>query len=519
MPLRRRSTDVRALSFEVVDDLDETGPVPGDAGERTAPRAGPTGAHGTADPVPRSGRRRTSRTAWAVVAGVAVLAAGGLVIGETVEDRRATARLVTTPGGVLPFTGTPTELWSVDTGDQPWVVWRDLLLVGSTEDAGATLVAVDATTGQETWQAEIGEGATCGRAFEWRSSDQEDEPLVCLYGPPEAVAVAAVDETGDVTGRRDLGATGAGSVYAVGPGGTVVHVRRDGPAGPPVGPRDLDEGSSTPVVVDVPGGRNVVVSLTDAVSGEVRWEHELWFVPPAEIYGCRTSTNDTSELAIDDVGAWTLGQIVTVRGCGIDATFSASGARLDDPDAPDDSVEALTGQLVNRFDPATGRSTVLDLGGAERWEVDGNLLLPMASDGTAPDLLLARTTGGLSAFDLDGTELWDVPQTSDTVLVQTGAVVLADDGTGGLEALDPTSGRALWSVDGSDAAYPFGAATDGSRAILFSGTTTDGTTRSTGYDLATGEVLWTEEQPTGTGWFAHRGALLEVTERSVARWG
>ena len=43
--------------------------------------------------------------------------------------------------------------------------------------------------------------------------------------------------------------------------------------------------------------------------------------------------------------------------------------------------------------------------------------------------------------------------------------------------------------------------------------------RSTGHDLATGDVLWTGESTTNEGLIGYHGALLRLTQDSVSRVG
>ncbi|MGW6005722.1 outer membrane protein assembly factor BamB family protein [Oerskovia enterophila] len=545
MPRRRQSAASRAVSFEVVEDLDDELVPPGASAEAAAAGgSAPAGDVGNgaraagyvgggagegADVAPRrvgepasgagdtpSGGTTIRWKPWAAVAGVLALVVGGLTIGGEIEERRTAARLVASVGGVLPFTGPPQELWSFDLGNHLWMPFGGLLL---SQDGAEGLTAVDVLTGKEVWQATVGPDAYCGRPSFWQTVAQETGPLLCLSGTADAKVVSVLDTEGQVTGSRTLGPVVEGTSYAIGPGSTVVRVRRDGPVGPPVGPRELyDEGGDT-TFVDVPGGRAVAVTLEDAVSGDVLWENEVPFVAPDEAWECQ-EFGDTTRFALDRVSSMTTGYVVTVDGCGISAAFDVDGTRLDDVTSQDDQVEPLTATSVSRFDQTTQHTTVLDRTGATLWEVTGPPLRPSATDGTGEDVVLVDTLSGLAAFRPDGTELWDTSTYASRLFVHTSAVMIVDDGANGLTALDPTTGRTLWTVPGEDSVYPSGAATDGSQAIVLAHDD-DGSARSVGYDLTTGEVLWTGASASNVSLMGYHGALLrlQLSENLVSRVG
>ncbi|MFF3065898.1 PQQ-binding-like beta-propeller repeat protein [Oerskovia sp. NPDC057915] len=536
MPRRRPSPASRPVSFEVVEDLDDDLSAPGGpaGGAWSGGSAGAVGGGSGADvdgsrddlgdgapgagDAP-SGRRTTSWKPWVATAGALALVAGGLAIGGQIEERRTQARLVASEGGVLPFTGPPQEIWSRDLADRFWMPWGGLLLGHDASGTDETVTAVDVLTGQDEWEATVGPRAVCGRSSIWQPFVVDDGPLLCLSGTPEAMTVTALSQDGRVTGRRDLGTVDEGSSYTVGPGSTVVTVRRDGPVGPPVGPREVWGANDAPTFVDVPGGRGVVVTLEDALSGDVLWESTVPFVAPDEVWECQDSSAGTDPvLTLDRVTTWTTGYVVQVDGCGVSASFDAGGARLDDPAAPDDQVEPLTATAVNRFDQTTTRTTVLDRTGSPSWDVTGQILRASATDGTGESTVFVDTLSGLTAFTPEGDELWDVSTYASRLFVHTSTVIVVDDGANGLTALDPSTGRRLWTVPGEDSIYPSGAATDGSQVIILAHGA-DGVPRTTGYDLATGEVLWTREDAPNQGLIGYHGALLQLSEDSVSRRG
>ncbi|RXR26933.1 hypothetical protein EQW78_02845 [Oerskovia turbata] len=502
MPRRRQPAAPRTVPFEVVEDLDD------DLGDGT-PGAGDA----------PSGRGTIRWKPWAAAAGVLALVAGGLAVGGQIEERRTRERLLMSEGGVLPFTGPPQEIWSRDLADQVWTPWGGLLLVRDITDTEEAVTAVDVLTGQDVWEATVGPAATCGRSTYRQTFALDEGPLLCLSGTPEVITITALTPDGQVTGRRDLGAFDEASGYAVGPGSTVVTVRRDGPVGPPVGPREVWNEDGSPTFVDMPGGRGVVVTLEDAVTGDPLWENQVPFVAPDEAWECQGRGDGTEPvLALDTVNVWATGHVVHVAGCGVSASFDTSGARLDDPATPDDQVEPLTATTVHRFDQATTHTTVLDRTGAPSWDVSGQILSPAATDGTGESTVFVDTLSGLAAFTPEGTELWDVSTYASTLFVHTSTVIVVDDGANGLTALDPSTGRRLWTVPGEDSIYPSGAATDGSQAIVLA-YGADGAPRTTAYDLATGDVLWTVEDAPGQGLISYHGALLRLSEDSVSRVG
>ena len=534
---RRPSAASRPVPFEVVEDLDDDLSAPGHraggVGSARSPESARGGgfaadtddsrddrggrAAGAQDAPP--GRRTTPWKPWAATAGVLALVAGGLAIGGQVEERRTQARLVASEGGVLPFTGPPAEIWSRDLADQIWTPWGGLLLGHDTSGTDETVTAIDVLTGQDVWETVVGPRALCGRTSFWQPFVMDDGPLLCLSGTPEVRTVTALSPDGRVTGRRDLGTVDEATGYAVGPGSTIVTVRRDGPVGPPVGPREVWGPNDAPTFVDVPGGRAVVVTLEDALSGEVLWESTVPFVAPDEVWECEGRGDGTEPvLTLDQVTAWTTGYVVQVDGCGVSASFDVSGARLDDPAAPDDQGEPMTATAVNRFDQATTRTTVLDRTGSPSWDVLGQVLRASATDGTGESTVFVDTLSGLAAFTPEGDELWDVATNATRLFVHTSAVIVVDDGTDGLTALDPSTGRRLWTVPGEDSSAPLGAATDGSQMIALA-YGSDGTARTTGYDLATGEVLWTGESTSNEGLVGYHGALLRLAQDSVSRVG
>lgn len=531
---RRQSAASRTVSFEVVEDLDDVlsaPPGPAERAEATGSdesavaTGGASGADGSRDDLgdggPRagggapSGRKRWRP--WAAAAGVLALVAGGLAVGGQIEERRTQSRLVVSEGGVLPFTGPPQEIWSRDVADQVWTPWGGLLLGRDASGSDETVTAVDVLTGQDVWEATVGPQAICGRSSFWQPFAVDDGPLLCLSGALEVMTVTALDPDGRVTGRRDLGTVDEASGYAVGPGSTVVTVRRDGPVGPPVGRREVWTENGSPTFVDVPGGRGVVVTLEDALSGDVLWENRVPFVAPDEVWECQGRGTEPV-LALDQVTTWTTGYVVQVDGCGISASFDVGGARLDDPAAPDDQVEPLTATAVNRFDQTTTHTTVLDRTGSPAWDVTGQILRPSTTDGTGESTVFVDVLGGLAAFTPEGKELWDVSAYASRMYVHTNAVIVVDDGANGLTALDPSTGRRLWTVPGEDSIYPFGVATDGSQLVVVAHGS-DGAPRTSGHDLATGDVLWTLEESPGRGLIGYHGALLRLSEDSVGRVG
>lgn len=494
---------------------------PGSAG--TAGGASTIEGTGTGSPVGRRLRRR-----W-IAAGAAIVAvvAGGLAVGGAIDDRRAADRLVAAPGGLSPWGAEPPqELWSLDAPGGHLVSGGAAGLV--LLDRG-TVSRVDLATGDVDWSREVGTDLTCGTDVGWRTAADQDDPLVCISGADDREATL-LDSDGNVLGKLPLDDTPSTGAVAPGPAGSVILAERMGePSADLPGATISVQTTGGPEDLVVPAGRGVQVSVVDVATGDVRWEHEVDFVLPGDAVGdCIFFFDDEqgSESHTVDVESLTVryaGGVVQVSGCGVRSLFSADGVPLQAPgDASIGVVPVASGGFVSiAGDVET--TNALDDDGTVRWESPGRYLYPGSTDGSALEVSLLASDGRLVAVDpRDGRQLWTADIPAEQVLVQSGEQVVV---TSYLYrwALDPTTGQTLWETEaGYGDRFSAGSFTDGRWLVEVTkrgDQSTDGT-RLTAHDLRTGQEAWVVGGLSDLGWFtAIDGALLQVGEGTVARWG
>ncbi|WP_068627501.1 outer membrane protein assembly factor BamB family protein [Oerskovia enterophila] len=511
---------MRTMEFEEEPvEADETPVEPEESGA-----SGTFEGTGPAQPGDRRLRRR-----WIAAGTALVVVAGGLALGGEIEDRHAADRLVAAPGGLSPWGAEPPhELWSLDAPGGRLVSGGAAGLV--LLDRG-TVSRVDLGTGDLEWSREVGTDLVCGTDVGWQAAVDQDDPLVCLSGGDDR-EVTVLDGHGHLLGELPLDDfLSTGADVAPGPAGSVVLAERVGARsadlpGASVSVRPTD-GSLEDVVV--PAGRGVQVSVVDASTGAVRWEHEVDFVVPSRATGdcvARFSDEEGVESHTVDVESLTVrytGGVVQVSGCGVRSLFSADGVQLQAPgDASIGVVPVASGGFVSiAGDVET--TNALDDDGTVRWESPGRHLYPGSTDGSALAVSLLASDGRLVAVDpRDGRQLWTADIPAEQVLVQAGEQVVV---TSYLyrRALDPITGQTLWETEADYGdRFSVGAFTDGTRLIevtVRGDQSTDGT-RLTAHDLRTGEEAWVVDDLSELGWFvAIDGALLQVGEGTVSRWG
>lgn len=566
MPLRRRAAQADRHTFELVDDgfADDVGLDPAlgpalDPGGSAGPGdGGGDGGSGDGAAVPDPAARRRRRRVAAASAAVVVAVLGVMVTVDAAQSRADLARLREAPGGVAPMLTAPAETWSLDGVEPGGLEVLDGTLVLSDGD---DVVAHDLGSGEERWRTDAGAPVVCGSAFfgyGLAAGVPARDRLVCLTDlqdlldepasvtsptPHVASAVLVLDADGDVVGRRDLDA--ADGVAMPGPDGSLVRVHRVG-AVPAEHGAEIEMDPTTGEPADVPPGRDVVVVLEDAVSGEVRWRRELPF-SDGPGWGCIGWTADGgTERTLADLErlwAFAVGDLVQVDGCGVSAWFGADGTRLDDAEHAGDSVVPLPDGALYR-DP-TGQAgwgyggtpspdvtpAVLAPDGAVLWEPPGPLYTVAAADGRDTGLRLVRDGIDLAAYGPGGERLWSSTGagTPDRVLTVAGGVVVVPR-VGDLVALDAATGQERWTLE-SDAVRDPGATddagsldwttafTDGDRLIA---TTRDWSGRDqqlVAVDLTDGEVVWRSTVGADAWPLAVQGALLVVEDRSVTRLG
>ncbi|WP_454730117.1 outer membrane protein assembly factor BamB family protein [Cellulosimicrobium protaetiae] len=569
MPLRRRDGGDDRRTFELVESagvdvdpdlLDAPHPVLLGALPRDAPPGlephDPTGlggdglddvgAGGSLPRAPGGDRRRRRWVAAAVVTGVVAVLVGGMLVVDAVTSRDAQERLEVARGAVRPLDVAPTERWTAPAAADRGVGFLPGLLVTVEGDEA---VALDLDTGAEAWRAALGgDEAVCGSWSPWELSSAPSRTIVCVAGtgvspfwydpaarpaPGAGTATAIVlDAAGQVVGEREVEIDGA--VLVPGPDGSLVRAERVGEPGPPSGPPvSVDPGAGE--TVDGIAGRDVVVTVEDALTGDVRWRSELPFqdVP----WSCTTWDPETGgeEIDPDRLTLVATETLVDVGGCGVAASFLPDGERLDDPDLPTDGAVPLAGGrfLVDADrQGSTGAlraDRVLDAEGVPVLDVPGEVLDPRATDDPAPGVLLVRDGIDLRAYDDEGARLWTydgarVPE-SVYVLAEGTAVVGTANTVLGLDAL---SGEQTWSRflddlggDEGRSAMVTQAFTDGRCAILVLVDPATGThPRVVALELSSGSVVWEDDlEGDWASFVPAQGRLLRWDGESVTLLG
>lgn len=548
MPLRRRDGGDDRRTFELVESagvdvdpdlLDAPHPVLLGALPRDVPPGlephdltglggdglGEVGAGGSLPRAPGVDRRRRRWVAAAVVTGVVAVLVGGMLVVDAVTSRDAQERLEVARGAVRPLDVAPTERWAAPAAADRGVGFLPGLLVTVEGDEA---VALDLDTGAEAWRAPLGgDEAVCGSWSPWELSGAPSREVVCVAGSgvgplwydpgtrsqpeqgadaaPLRVRVTVLGAAGQVVGERDVEVGGA--MVVPGPDGGLVRAERVGEPGEPSGPPvEVDPGAGESV--DGVAGRDVLVTVEDAVTGDVRWRSELPFqdVP----WSCTTWDPETGgeEIEPDRLTLVATETLVDVGGCGVAASFLPDGERLDDADLPTDGAVPLAGGrfLVDADRQGTSGALradrVLDAEGVPVLDVPGEVLDPRATDDPAPGVLLVRDGIDLRAFDDEGARLWTydgarVPEAV-YVLAEGTAVVGTASTVFGLDAL---SGEQTWSrflddLGGYDgwSAMVTQAFTDGRCAILVLVDPATGThPRAVALELSSGSVVWEQD--------------------------
>lgn len=557
MPRRRRPDHAR-ITFALDDVAGDAGP---DRHPEPDPSPGPAPEEAAPPRASGAGRRRL-RLALAGATAVGVVVAGMAVV-DAASSRGSLETLRRSVGGVEPVESAPRELWSTDAQTSGALAALPGLLVVVRDDEA---VAHDLDSGAVRWTVPLPRTSRCSGELELAlTSPVPDETLVCVTDDvPSPLAsrtllttttgeavdgtasfpapqVTVLDADGTAT-TRPLDASRGWS--APGPDGTVARFRRVGDT--PAAPVPTDPSTGLPT--DLSGGRAAVVTLEDARTGAVRWEHELPFV--AEEGGCDqySVAEDATYADLDGGTVVRSAGLVAVRGCGVDARFTPEGTRVDDPEKPADVVAQLPdGALLRAIDrgwaapDGTGAAAVLEPDGALRWEPTGEVIVPTATDGTAGDLVLTRQVTDLVAHDATGRPRWENAEVNSpeiAYVVADGVAVVLQGMGSVLVGVDVETGRTLWTRtidelvnDGAGPAVGPGmlhvgqAFTDGARALLAVSAWEDeehSTTRLVALDLRDGEIGWRSDAASSTRYAAVQGRLLRLElgdDPTVARLG
>lgn len=555
------------------DDADRTGTDgtdPDDAAEpdaEPAPRApgraavALAGARSAAVRTVRRGgaavRRRvpaTRRGRVLLAGGTAAVVVVAVVAGVLVNGELRERALLATPSGTRSLAEQPTEQWSVDLENpisatlvrMPGV----LAVVGDAKVQG-----LDPATGEVRWTVDVADAVDCGPLGALGVGGPLGalpvEKLVCVTTSEDGdQGVTVIEPDGGSTTRElDPGAT-----VQPAPDGGLIHLELAG-----------GEHEQEPVVVDKVGtphlpkgfvAPDLTVRVEDAATGAERWSADV-AAGPADANLCVSYTSgpedpDTPTPVLDLAGSvyGDLGNgVLEVEGCGVSAAFLLDGTRLDDPE---DTTDAPAGGVTGSFtalpdggwagpDPAAAGaatpSQVVHLPDGETLELDGQVLVPWATDGRDPGLLLervgvhteARSTEGRDA----GEQLWSAPvlRATDLLARVAGTGVVVDE-LGPVRGIDLGTGAERWTLDPDvlglgDGTWDvsslvFGAFTDGDTLLLpVSGDPAgESGLRLVAIDLRDGSVRWEIEQDTPyTQLVSVDGYLAQITQQGVVGLG
>ncbi|WP_129782705.1 PQQ-binding-like beta-propeller repeat protein [Promicromonospora panici] len=516
-----------------------------DNGPADAADGGPDAA-GT-EPSLLSRLPRPSRRTWVIAAAVVAAVAVTLVSVDLVRDHRRAELMRTSSVGVASLADPPEPTWTVPfdvpTGrasdahlGQQLVVMDGLLVLPPTSTPGypadsATgvfeapprftgVVAVDPGSGEVAWRIPVDENPECGPSG--YDASISTEVLVCVHGPDVDRQVLTITPDG-TTRSRPLDLVEGERVFP-GPDGMVVRTVR---TGDPIGYLACDEaGNCPPRILDE--GRSLRVAAEDAGTGAERWTSVIEFDPtisdscqtwPADIDSTPDEPTYDPDLTTVSVGA----ESVVVAGCGLAATLSVDGTRLDlagdllDP-AQVWVTELGSGRFAVEGDAA--QTVVVNADGKILRTVQGRMSSgPAAPD--APDDLwfVTRTSGvGFAAVREDGSEAWTALQESRVALAARDVVVVNRENR--LLGLDRATGAKMWGWADDDprGLANFRTLTDG-EAIAVQLLPQDGVGEGVlvAIDLGTGEELW--EVPLTGAVVAVDGQLVEFTSDGVRGLG
>jgi outer membrane protein assembly factor BamB len=468
----------------------EAGAVPGASGsDGAAHEDGPTDL--------KAQKRR--RVLLGGVAAALVLVLGGLTLVDVVRARQAEALLRAVPGGVVGLERPPRELWSLDIGESWPLVAGELFVVIA---ADGELVAYDRATGAEVWRHEGLPSPQCGTVDGPSRGSLDARSITCLGWaetkegapaftlPPSSVTIVGLD--GRTVAERALDpARGDATVLST---GELARVARD--------------------------GRDVVVLVEDARTGEVRWTQT---VPT------RTSDEgDSSCMAYqegspsadgwDVVQLFETGGVLMLLGCDVNVSLSTDGTVLSTELTRVQQIR--DGRLVRA---GMTDSELLDTDGTVLWSVQGELMESLAADGAGPLLLFSRRGPGVVALDEAGDELWTFSGYATQVLLVTRDLTVISSYPGAV-AVDTATGEEVWAwrdpaVGGTNGQVAAAFASRGGLTIAYS---SDNGARSrwVSIDVADGSTRW-EEQVHVDAWslFAVGGDVFGTRNGTVVAFG
>ncbi|GAA4719243.1 hypothetical protein APR04_003415 [Promicromonospora umidemergens] len=515
------------------------------AGARTA--VGRTARRGGA-----AVRRRlptTRRGKILLVGGTASALVLALSAGVLVNAQLRERALLATPGGVRSLEVKPTEQWSVDL-ENP-IAATLVEMPGVLAIAGdAKVRGVDPASGDVRWTVDVGADPHCGPSTLGNGGPVAPaDPLVCVAasGDGDGNQVVTVIDRDGAARTRELD---PGAVVLPTDDGGLIHLEPTG-----------GDQEQRPVVVDKLGaphlpkdfvGPDLTVRAEDAATGRARWSDTVAFGAPRPD-SCVTY-DDNAAPVLDVVGAlgWDLnGSVLEVGGCGVSAAFLLDGTRLDDPD---DTADPPAGGVdTASFAPlpdggwigpdaaaadVTMPNDVVHLPHGATFPLSGQVLLPWATDGRDPGLLLERVGIHVEARSTAegeaGARLWSAPDLRAKLLLArvSGTAVVVDE-RGAVRAVDLGTGADRWTLDPEVLSFGdlvwaaestiFGAFTDGDTLLLPVTADPSGSAaglRLLAVDLDDGSVRWEIAQDTPyTQLISVDGYLAQITQQGVVGLG
>ncbi|MCF4120590.1 PQQ-binding-like beta-propeller repeat protein [Antribacter sp. KLBMP9083] len=488
-----QAQDGATYRFELVTDEDDDGDVVAEVRDRVA---------------------ANRRILVPAVGALAALTIVGATVGTVREHQRA-ERLRVAAGGVLSLDDAPEERWRAQVPTMNLGFLDGDLFAADAEGVHG----IDPQTGDEAWSVAL-DDAQCGSIDgQWWSSMPDLGQLVCVQGTGDDRTLVVVGPDGAVSEPRRLDPEAG--VPHPGPRGTVVLVRRVGEPGDP-GDAAVDclPDSSCSTTGQVASARDIEVRVEDAVTGELRWESAVDAEVGGDTWECVSWSETRTSLDLEAVRVGGGPTLVTMDGCGVHAAWTADGATLGarPVDAPGPFGPSYTEPVPGGY---VQRSVQVGSGFKDRFygpdgtveqEVDGSVLIPQSSDGTADGFHFVGGIPTLTAYDAGWGTLWKASLLVDRVLaVADGIVVVGGTSSTKVIALDLATGGELWdwtvppetvSDDGSVVTTGGGwinqAFTDG-RIVVVAMQASSGIEMppviSYGLDLVTGEVVWTDAAP------------------------
>lgn len=485
---------------------------------------------------PRVRRRLTrAQVLRRLIAAGAALAVGLTSWGVTaaVDRHERAQRLASAPGGVLDLSHPLETTWEAE-ADSGLLFAPELVVVRR----GTALHGLDARTGDERWQVEVGGDPVCDTST-WMlpGIGRAQDPIVCVDRTGQSVTAIHPDGT---FARREL-PSGLEEALPATDGG-LLTMTLAGPFRTSDVRVEQNELGAYQVVGEMPSdGPDAVLRLEDAATGEARWERTVAYRPLDDVMSCGAwivDPEDPDGLPRLDVYRTTFTvdrSFVSLSSCfwnallGGDGALLASGAR-----ATWGTWPVAEGGFVEYFSEGPYNRTRLRApDGTLVATFDGTFQQPLATDGTGRDVrLIGAYDEPLRRVTDAGETLWTAEDSVQNVLVRAAGVVVvvrAVDRT--LAGIDLASGETLWTRAGTPSSErPWyetsgsvqAAFTDGTLGlVVYDEVTMDGgpqaqmyaehPTHLVAFDLRTGEVRWEADRAEGeiSRLYAAEGRLVE----------